>query len=74
MKTIQRIYETKTAAGYEVPEFYDPNTDEHEVEHMLINDMIAKHYWKALYIGSIRRHNNKQRAEDGYTYPAWFIN
>ena len=58
MKTIQRIYERKTNAGYDVPEFYEPITDQHEVEHMLLNDMIAKHYWKALYIGSINRHNN----------------
>lgn len=57
MKQIQRVYEKKTSSGY-VPGDCPVWTDPVQVEHSLLEDMIAKHHWKAPYVRSITRHNN----------------
>lgn len=57
MKQIQRVYEIRSAKGY-AADTSDPVTDEAAVQESLLQDMIAKHYWKARYIGSIKRHQN----------------
>ena len=58
MKQVQRVYEKRQGGQFVRDESCDPCTDERQVEHMLLQDMIAKHYWKCLYIRSIVRHQN----------------
>lgn len=57
MKQVQRVYQRRVGGSY-VGEGSYVCKDPAEVEHSLLEDLIAKYQWKAEYVASIRRHQN----------------
>jgi len=55
MHKISREYQKKTGKTW-TTEIKSENVA--RTNEMLLQDMIAKHYWKARYVASIKRHQN----------------